>query len=109
MIIANKPKGISFLTVFIFAVNGNITADTHKISKIFAILLPTIFPIAKSVFPDKLEKIFTTSSGMEVQKDTIVSPMTILEILNLLAMDDAPSTNKSAPLIKMINPKTNNI
>ena len=106
---ASNPKGISFLTVFIFAVSGNITADTHSIRKIFEILLPMIFPIARSVFPDILEKIFTTNSGIDVPKDTIVSPITMLDILNFLATEEAPSTKKSAPFIKITNHKTNNI
>lgn len=48
---------------------------------------------------------FTTSSGAEVPKATIVSPITISEMLNLFAVDEAPETNISAPLIKNTNPK----
>lgn len=48
---------------------------------------------------------FTTSSGAEVPKATIVSPITISEILNLFAVDEAPETSISAPLIKNTNPK----
>jgi len=72
-------------------------------SKIFAILLPKIFPIARSVFPSIAEKIFTASSGVEVQKATIVSHITIAGILNFKAIELAPETSISAHFIRIIN------
>lgn len=56
-----------------------------------------------------LAKILTTNSGADVPNDTTVRPITILDIFNLLAMEAAPSTNKSAPFIKTTKPITNNI
>nr|WP_281836070.1 hypothetical protein [Propionigenium maris] len=50
---------------------------------------------------------FTINSGEDVPKATIVRPITILGILNLLAKDEEPSTRKFAPQISGINP--NNI
>jgi len=39
-----------------------------------------------------------------VPKATIVSPITKFDILYFLAIEEAPSTKKSAPLIKHIKP-----
>ncbi len=84
-------------------------AVTQSISKIFAILLHKIFPIARFVFPSSAEKIFTASSGVEVQKATIVNPITRGEIRNFKARELAPDTRVSAHLIKTINQRTNKI
>ena len=78
-----------------------------RIRSIFAILLPKIFPIAISVLPFILAKIFTKSSGIEVPKATIVKPMTMFEIFNLLAIEAEPSTNRLAPLTKTKKPTIN--
>ena len=48
----------------------------------------------------------TASSGADVPKATIVSPIIIFGILKFCAIEDAPSTNKSAPFISSINPNT---
>ena len=48
------------------------------------------------------------SSGALVPNAIIVNPITNLDTFKFLAVDDAPSTNISAPLINTINP-TNNI
>jgi hypothetical protein len=86
--------------------NGAIIAEIPSITSIFTILLPTTFPIVSSELPLIEAKTFTISSGAEVPKATIVSPITICEILNVSASEDAPSTRKSAPLINKKNPKT---
>lgn len=57
------------------------------------------------VAPLRLELTFTTNSGAEVPKATIVSPITISEIQNFLASEEEPSTSKSAPLIRNTNPR----
>jgi len=88
---------------------GNIIAEIQRINNIFAILLPKTLPIAIAVFPVALAKRFTTNSGIDVPKATIVSQITIEEILALLAIDTEPSTSKSAPLIKNTNQTANNI
>lgn len=69
----------------------------------FAILLQSIFHIAKSVFQSIAEKIFTASSGVDVQKATIVNQITITGILNFKAIELAHKTSISAHLIKIIN------
>jgi hypothetical protein len=88
---------------------GNIIAETPSIKKILAILLHNILPIAIAVCPVVLANKFTTSSGIDVPKATIVSQITIEEILALLAIETEPSTSKSAPFIRNTKPTTNNI
>src|SRR3989338_2306231 len=84
-------------------------ADIPKMSRIFAILLPKIFPMAMSVFPFILAKMLTMSSGVEVPNATMVSPMTRDDMPNFFAMEDAPSTSQSAPLIRSGKPMMNKI
>lgn len=72
-------------------------------------LLPSTFPIAISVLPDMLAKMLTISSGAEVPNATMVKPITIDEILSFLAIEDDPSTSKSAPLISKTKPRMNKI
>ena len=67
-------------------------AAIPRMSKIFARLLPTIFPKAISVFPLKLEIKLTASPGALVPNATMVNPITNSEILNLFAVAEVPST-----------------
>lgn len=83
-------------------------AETHKIKRIFAILLHRIFPITNHEFQATLETTFTTSSGAEVPNATIVSHIIRSERKNFLANAEAPSTNKLAHLMSKKNHKTNN-
>ncbi|KKU45883.1 MAG: hypothetical protein UX62_C0026G0013 [Microgenomates group bacterium GW2011_GWA2_46_7] len=46
-----------------------------------------------------LDSILTTSSGIEVPKATIVSPIAISETPKRLAKEEEPLTRKSAPFI----------
>ena len=82
------------------------TPKTNNILKIFE---PMTFPKARSVLPRTALRIETTSSGEEEPKATTVRPITNGLILNLVEMEDAPSTSQSAPLIRMPNPITNNM
>lgn len=74
-----------------------------------AILLHKTFPTTNQEFHEILEMTFTTSSGTEVPKATMVSQIIRSERLNLLAKDDAPSTSISAHLMRKKKPITNNI
>ena len=67
-------------------------------------LEPKIFVMARSVDPSATDTIFTTNSGIEVPNATTVKPMTKSDMPKRLAMADAPSTRKSAPLTKAIKP-----
>lgn len=75
-----------------------------KITKIFIMLLPTTLPNVIADLPFNADIMFTTSSGAEVPKATIVSPITIFGILNLLAITEAPSTREFAPKTKKMTP-----
>ena len=53
-----------------------------------------------------MEVMDTASSGAPVPKATMVRPMSCFDTLKFEAMLLAPSTNQSAPLIKMTKPPT---
>src|SRR6056300_516058 len=89
---ANRVNGISEKTVLFFNGRLLISAVIPRIRNIFAILLPSTFPTAISELPLKLAKILIISSGAEVPKDTIVSPIIRFDILYLEAKDEDPST-----------------
>ena len=68
-------------------------------------LEPTTFPRAISLLPFKAAVTLTASSGALVPKATMVSPIIREGILRRLAIEEAPSTNKSAPLTSNKNPR----
>ena len=87
--------------------SGFIIAEIPRISKILAMLLPNTLPMANSELPLKLAKIFTSNSGREVPKETMVRPITMGGQPNRLPIEEAPSTSISAPLIRITKPTTN--
>lgn len=90
----------------LFACSGYTIAATQSTSQVFAILDHTTFHNARSVSHLSAEKTFTKSSGAEVQKATMVKPITSGEIPYLVARLLAQLTSISAHLIKIINPNT---
>ena len=72
------------------------------------ILEPKTLPKAIPALPLAEAIILTISSGVEVPKATIVSPITILEMPYFFAIEEEPSTKMSAPFINKTKPKTNN-
>ncbi len=88
---------------------GAIIAAAPRISNILAILLPKTFPIAISELPLILEMILIFNSGMDVPKDTMVRPITMLDNPYRVPNEVAPSTNTSAPLIKKTKPRIKRI
>ena len=77
IIVANIVNGISNNLVSFLKTSGLIIEHTPNIRNIFAILLPTTFPIAKSECPSNADVTLTTNSGIDVPIATIVSPITI--------------------------------
>ena len=75
-------------------------------NKILKILEPTMLPSDTSSTPAMDADILTAASGNEVPNATTVNPMTKLDTLKNFAIDDAPSTNKSAPLTSKTKPNT---
>jgi hypothetical protein len=67
-----------------------------------------MFPKARSEFFSNEAIRFTTSSGVDVPKPTIVRPITIDGIFNRFAREEALSTKRFAPIINGTNPTNNN-
>ncbi len=80
---------------------GMIIAVSQSTRRIFAIFEPTTFPIDISVFHWIAATTETISSGAEVPMATTVSPISISDNQNFLAIPDAPSTKKFAPYARM--------
>ncbi len=100
----SSASGISFQTVELLTLKGRISAHIPKIRRIFAILLPTTLPIARSGEPLRAETIFTVNSGADVPNDTTVNPITSAGIPSFFDIEAAPRTNPSAPAIKITSP-----
>ncbi len=71
-------------------------------------LLPTMLPMAISALAWMAANILTTSYGVDVPKATMVRPTTRSLTLRIRAMEDDPSTRKSAPLISSAKPTISN-
>ena len=104
----SKRIGISFLTVSLLTLIGQMRAATPTSNRILMILLPMTLPSSISVDPEASELMETASSGALVPKATTVRPMRTLLILKLVAIEDAPDTNQSAPLMRTTNPIISN-
>ena len=72
------------------------------------ILDPITFPREISLLPLKAAVMLTAASGALVPRETSVSPITMDGIFNAFAMEEEPSTKKSAPLISRTKPANNN-
>ena len=105
----NSRMGSSFLTVSRLTLIGQISAPTPIKSKTLTTLLPITLPSNISVEPLAREEIETASSGALVPKAIMVSPMRVFETLKWVAIEDAPSTSQSAPLIRIMKPIINNM
>ena len=73
--------------------------------RIFAMLLPIIFPVASPGALDITALMQVTNSGREVPIAMIVSPMINGGTFNCLAKDIAPLIIKSAPPTSIKRPK----
>ena len=78
-------------------------------SRILIILLPMTLPRSMSVSPVASEEIETASSGIPVPIEMTVRPMSCLDTLKWEAMEEAPETSRSAPLIKKTKPTISKI
>ena len=101
-------KGISFCSVFRVTAIGANSAVQPTIISVLKMLLPTTLPIAISALPFKAEDTLTVSSGADVPKATIVSPITMLGIRKRWATDAAPSVSPLAPNRMRRSPPTSN-
>ena len=105
----NKHNGNSFFTVLSLTFTGLIIAAAPNIKSELIMQLPTTFPNTISVLPDDNALIETANSGADVPNAIIVNPINIFETLKFCAVDDAPSTKISAPLISKQKPTINKI
>jgi hypothetical protein len=77
---------------------------TPRMRRMFAILEPMTFQRMISLFPLRLAKILTVSSGRDVPNATTVRPMTRLDTPNFLAIEAEPRTRMSAPFMRIARP-----
>ena len=81
---------------------GEIIAANPKINQVSQIIEPTALPKARPGLPLIAAKTETAASGRVVPKLTMVAPIKILGIPQRREILTASSTNKSAPLPRMI-------
>ncbi len=70
----------------------------------FAVLLPTTLPMAMPGEPAKAAWRLVTSSGIEVPKPTMVSPISSGETRSRVAKATAPRTSRSPPTTSSASP-----
>ena len=87
--------------------SGYMAAEIPSMCRMLAILLPITLPMAISELPLTLETRLTSSSGVEVPKDTMVNPITRSDNPNFFPKEIEPRTKKSAPLIRITKPSKN--
>ena len=85
-------------SIFGFTVIGLIALLAPKTNKILKRFEPITFPIINSVSPFFKAVIDVTSSGQEVPIATIVKPTNVSLIPKAIAIYEALSTTKSAPI-----------
>ena len=100
----SSSKGSSFETVSLLTLIGRIMAAMPISRRALMILLPRTLPTKISVLPLISEEKETASSGAPVPNATIVRPISSLLTLKFDAIEEDPSTKKSAPLISKMNP-----
>ena len=101
-------RGISRFSVLRVMAIGAKRAVQPTITRVLNVLLPTTLPMAMSALPFRAEDMLTVSSGAEVPKATMVSPMTMDGIWKRLATDVAPSVSPLAPRRMRSSPPTRN-
>ena len=77
---AKMQRGISCTSVFRVTTIGATIEVQPTIISVLKILLPTTLPMAMSALPLSAEDTDTVSSGAEVPKATMVSPITMSEM-----------------------------
>ena len=101
-------RGISRFSVLRVMAIGAKRAVQPTITRVLNVLLPTTLPMAMSALPLRAEDMLTVSSGAEVPKATMVSPMTMDGMWKRLATDAAPSVKPLAPKRMRSSPPTRN-
>ena len=87
---------------------GATSAAAPSINRLLAILEPTMLPQAIAGDPMRAASILVTSSGMDVPRPTITTPMTSALTPAFSASATAPRTSNSPPKTSATRPKTVN-
>ena len=95
----NKIELWELETAFLVLI-GEIKSEIPKISPIFAILEPIIFPNIKPFAPLVIAAIEVKSSGAEVAIETTVKPTTTLGTPRIFAKLEQWSLSKSPPFVR---------
>ena len=104
----NAENGISLFNVSVCTMTGVSRAHTPITIMVLNILEPVTLLIASEFLPANDAVTETAVSGRLVPIATIVRPMMMEGTLNFFAIDELPSTKKSAPFMSSINPATRN-
>ena len=100
----SKSSGSSLLTVLFLMRIGLIIAAMPINNSILMMLLPITLPSSMSVLLVARAEIETANSGAPVPIATMVRPMSCFETLKCEAMDEAPETSQSVPLMRKTKP-----
>ena len=87
---------------------GRRSADTPMTMSRLKMFDPTILPSEMSLFPVRPAVMETAVSGALVPIATIVRPITMEGTRRIQAMEEEPSTKKSAPLSRRRKPTSSN-
>jgi len=80
-------------------------AQTPRTRRILAMLEPITLPSAMPGAPFKFADMVTSNSGADVPNDTIVRPITVGDMPNMLARPTAPRIRISPAAANKANPK----
>lgn len=101
----NIMKGKSKLIICLLISTFRIIALMPITRAILITLLPSIFPTEISPEPLSAATKLTRSSGADVARETIVSPIITGLTENIRAVDDDPFTRNSDPIYKSTRPR----
>jgi hypothetical protein len=99
--------GTSILITLLVILIGEIIAVIPRMRRIFAILLPIIFPRTKSALPLKAALILIASSGAPVAKATTVKPIISGDTPHFSPNRSTAFKKSSAPAMSPTRPKIN--
>ena len=99
-------KGISFFSSPPCILIGRTTPQTPITARLLNRLEPMTLLMAISLLPDREAMILTEASGALVPNATIVRPMIMDGTRSVFAMEEHPSTNRSAPFTRNTKPSS---
>ena len=109
VMVAARLMGISLFRMSISVIMGRIAEEIPTTTRILKMLEPITLPREISFVPLRLAERLTAASGKLVPIETTVRPMIKDGTFSFPAMEDAPSTKKSAPLMSKTKPPMSRI